>query len=204
MLKRTITLLLILLLIGLGASVSAQEPSRAGLVVVLGDGTAISRCVEFAEDEINGFELLNRSGLAMETGTASLGTTVCRIEETGCPGSDCFCQCKGGDCVYWSYWHWQEDGWQYSQAGAGIYQVINGAVEGWTWGPGTPQDAPEPPQITFEEICASPVAVPEMATAVPAPESTTSGQTQWWGYAVLGLIILGLGGLMLAKGRRTS
>ncbi len=48
MLKRTITLVLILLVIGLGASASAQEPNRAGLVVVLADGTAVTRCVEFA------------------------------------------------------------------------------------------------------------------------------------------------------------
>ncbi len=220
MLKRTITLVLILLVIGLGASASAQEPNRAGLVVVLADGTAVTRCVEFAEDEINGLELLNRSGLAMETGTASFGTSVCRIEETGCPGNDCFCQCKGGDCVYWSYWHWRDNGWQYSQAGAGIYQVKNGAVEGWTWGPGTPQDAPEPPAVTFDEICAAPVVVPTevseaivattaveptiVATAVPAPQPAASGPTQWLGYAFLGLIVVGLGGLLLVKGRKAS
>ena len=220
MLKRTITLLLILLLIGLGVSASAQELNQAGLVVVLGDGTAVTRCVEFAEDEINGFELLSRSGLAVETGTAAIGASVCRIEETGCPGSDCFCECKGSECVYWSYWHLRDDGWQYSQAGAAIYQVKNGAVEGWTWGPGTPQDAPEPPAVTFDEICAAPVAAPTemsveiveataveptiVATAVPIPEPAVSGQTQWLGYAFMGLIVVGLGGLLLVKGRKAS
>ena len=219
MMKRTIFLLLILLLIGLGASASAQEPNRAGLVVVLGDGTAVTRCVEYAEDEINGFELLNRSGLAVETGTASFGASVCRLEETGCPGSDCYCQCKGSECVYWSYWHLRDDSWQYSQAGAAIYQVKNGAVEGWTWGPGTPQDAPEPPAVTFDDICAAPVVVPtEMSeeivkestaieptipvTAVPSSEPEVVNQTSWIGYVLLGLIVVGLGGLMLARGRK--
>lgn len=210
MLKRTITFTLILLLISLGVSVSAQEPNQAGLVVTLEDGTAVTRCIEFTEDEINGLELVSRSGLEVETGTASFGASVCRIEETGCPGNDCFCQCKGGDCVYWSYWHLRDDGWQYSQAGAGIYQVKDGAVEGWTWGPGTPQNAPEPPAFTFDEICTTPVETPVAisqevgpeATAVPAPESSTSGQNQWMGYGLLGLIVLGLGGLLLARGRK--
>lgn len=211
MLKRTVFLTLIFLLIGLGASASAQELNRAALVVVLDDGTAVTRCIEFAEDEINGFELLNRSGLAVETGTASFGASVCRLEETGCPGSDCFCQCKGNDCVYWSYWHWRDDGWQYSQAGASVYQVKNGAVEGWTWGPGTPQDAPEPPAVTFDDICAALVAAPTEtsvagveATAVPTTEPTAVSQTQWLGYAFLGLIVAGLGGLLLVKGRKAS
>lgn len=213
MLKRTITFTLILLLLGLGASAWAQEPNRAGLVVTLADGTAVSRCVEFSEEEITGLELVSRSGLSVETGTASFGTSVCRIEETGCPGNDCFCQCKGGDCVYWSYWHLGDDGWQYSQAGAGIYQVKNGAVDGWTWGPGTPQDAPEPPAVTFDEICATPAEVTaaptgmseEVAaapTAVPAPESTPTGRGQWLGYVLLGLIMVGLGGLLRARGRK--
>ena len=215
MLKRTITLTLIMLLVGLGASASAQEPNRAGLVVTLEDGTAVTRCVEFTEDEINGLELVNRSGLAVETGTAAFGTSVCRIEETGCPGSDCFCQCKGGDCVYWSYWHLGDDGWQYSQAGAGIYQAKNGAVDGWTWGPGTPQDAPEPPALTFDEICAAPATVNQETapepTAVTAPIETPPTSTpepafansgQWLGYILLGLIVVGLGGLLLTRGRR--
>lgn len=213
MLKRTLTFTLILLLIGLGTSVSAQEPNRAGLVVTLEDGTAVTRCIEFTEDEINGLELLNRSGLAVETGAASFGASVCRVEETGCPGNDCFCQCKGGNCLYWSYWHLRDDGWQYSQAGAGIYQVKNGAVEGWTWGPGTPQDAPEPPAVTFDEICAAPAAIsqetalePTAVTTpietIPASEPASSGRAQWLGYGLLGLIVVGLGGLLLARGRK--
>lgn len=219
MLKRTITLTLILLLVGLDASAAAQEPNRAGLVVALEDGTAVTRCIKFTEDEINGLELLNRSGLAVETGAASFGASVCRIEETGCPGNDCFCQCKGGNCLYWSYWHLGDDGWRYSQAGAGIYQVKNGAVEGWTWGPGTPQNAPEPPALTFDEICAAPAeepaaisqeAVPEPTTAaapietipVSTSQPVSSSSVQWLGYSLLGLIVVGLGGLLLVRGRK--
>jgi hypothetical protein len=211
MLKRTIALTLILLLIALTASVSAQEPNRAGLVVMLEDGTAVTRCVEFTEPEITGFELLTRSGLDVETASVSLGAAVCRLEDTGCPGNDCFCQCEGGgDCVYWSYWHLRDGQWQYSQAGAGMTRVQNGTVQGWTFGPGTPQDALEPPPTTFDEICAAPAAAPEaaaaeptvVATAVPAPQPATSGSNQWLGYILLGLIVMGLGGLLLARGRK--
>ncbi|MCB9422456.1 MAG: hypothetical protein H6667_21820 [Ardenticatenaceae bacterium] len=211
MFKRTIALILILLLIGLAASASAQETNRAGLVVMLVDGTTLIRCVEFTEPEITGFELLTRSGLDVETASVSLGAAICRLEGTGCPGSDCFCQCKGGgDCVYWSYWHLQDDQWRYFQAGAGMTRVQNGTVQGWTFGPGTPQDALEPPPTTFDEICAASMVAPEavtveptvVATAVPDPIPTESSSNQWLGYGLLGLVVLVAGGLLLARGRK--
>ena len=209
---RLVAFTLILLLAGWVAPISAQEANRAALVVVLGEGTAVSRCVEFAEAEINGLELINRSGLAMETGTASFGASVCTIDGTGCPGDDCFCQCKGGgDCVYWSYWHLTDGEWQYSQAGAAAYRVKDGMVEGWVWGPGSPQEAPEPPPITFDDVCDDPTApvegVEEAApagTAVPpsTEEPASSSALQWLGYGLFLLIVVGLGGLLLARGRQ--
>jgi hypothetical protein len=210
MLKRTIFLVLILVAGGVTA-VTAQETNRAALVVLLADGEAVTRCVEFDEAEVTGLELLNRSGLEIVTAAEAMGPAVCSVADTGCPANDCFCQCKGGDCVYWSYWHLREGEWRYSQAGASIFQVSDGMVEGWTFGPGTPQDALEPPLLTFDEVCAAPaVELTVVATAVPQPtidqpaEPEAANQTSWLGYGLLGLIVVGVGGLLAARGRKTQ
>ncbi|RLC66222.1 MAG: hypothetical protein DRI48_05180, partial [Chloroflexi bacterium] len=41
----------------------AQSPNRVGLVVRFGDGSLVTRCVEFSEPEISGYDVLTRSGL---------------------------------------------------------------------------------------------------------------------------------------------
>ena len=41
----------------------AQTGNQAALVVVHGDGSLVTRCVEFNEPQINGYDLLQRSGL---------------------------------------------------------------------------------------------------------------------------------------------
>jgi hypothetical protein len=194
MLKRTISLIG-LILIGLVTAVSAQEPNRAALVIRLEDGQTISHCVEFTEAEINGYELLNRSGLELETEVVGMGATVCSIEGQGCPANDCFCQCKGGgDCLYWSYWQLKEGAWQYAQAGASTYRVYDGDIQGWSWGIGTPDEAVEPPLLTFDEVC----------TENPENDTQTTNETAaqtipWLGYAIFGIVILGLGGFLALK-----
>ncbi len=203
MLKKRLLSILTLLLIAAAAvlsaaaAVTAQEPNHAGLVIVLPDGETLTRCVAFAEDEISGFEAMSRSGLTLETTVSGMGATICSVETVGCPADDCFCQCKGGgDCVYWSYWHLQDGGWDYSQAGAGNYRLHDGAVDGWVWGPGTPNKAIEPPQLTFDDICAE----PDLAAAGKMTNDESSGQS-WLGYALFGAIVLGLGGVLVTKRR---
>lgn len=198
---------LLLWLVGITA-VSAQEPNRAALVVRLEDGQAVSRCVEFTEAEISGYELLNRSGLGVETDVVGMGATVCRIEGQGCPANDCFCQCKGGgDCLYWSYWMMQDGQWQYAQAGASSYRVQNGDVQGWSWGIGTPNEAVEPPTMTFDEICSVEVVAPT-AAAIPAataqdtPQSAALTPKNWLSYALLAAIIIGLGSMLAIRRQR--
>lgn len=161
------------------ANVQAQEPNRAGVVVQHGDGDVVTACVEFEEPALSGLELLRRSELDMIY-AASAGVTVCSIDGEGCqyPSEDCFCQCMGdGPCTYWSYWHLDaETGqWAYSQLGAGAYEVTPGTVDGWRWGAGTPGNAPEPPQITFAEICEP--APSSTVTALPATATRTGTST---------------------------
>ncbi len=145
---------------------------RAGLVVRFGDGSTRTACVALDEDgEANGEELLRASGLSTVTVfSTSNGALVCKIEQEGCPKEDCLCQCKnlGQDCRYWAYYRLGTAGWEYSNVGASGARVRDGAVEGWSWGPGGVDNGVEPPLITFSEICALPATATPTATTVPS------------------------------------
>ena len=138
----------------------AQEANRVGLVVQMGDGDGARvemRCIEFQEAQISGYDVLLRSGLALEVSVdAGSGAFVCGIGGAGCPATDCRCQFPPN---YWSYWH-LSGAWVYSQAGVGDYEVNPGDVEGWSWGAGTP-----PTVIPFDQICAPPTTDTPTATA---------------------------------------
>ncbi len=200
------------------AIVLAQEENRAGLVIVHEEGLVETACVTFSEASLTGSELLSRSNLNVERNVVGLGEQVCRIGETGCPATDCFCQCQGGaDCTYWSYWQNTAEGWRYSQAGAGMVAVTDGVVQGWVWGPGSSGAAPEPPVITLDEICAlpEPTLTPAAATVTfpaatalalaqatatsaaalvtPNASTPTSGSTSPWPYVVFMGLLLALG-----------
>ena len=117
----------------------AQSLNQVALVVQHGDGTTFTQCVEFGEEQITGFDVLQRAGLDLVFASGGGGAEICKIGPDGCdnPG-DCWCQCKGKDCLYWSYWHFLDGTWRYSPLGASLYKVGHGAVEGWVWGIGTP------------------------------------------------------------------
>ncbi|MGC9468801.1 MAG: hypothetical protein ACP5HS_09425 [Anaerolineae bacterium] len=131
----------------------AQEPAqRAGIVVVHGDGSVVTRCVAFDEPTISGLTALQRAGLTLSTAAGPLGVTICSLDGEGCPTSDCFCECKSADCAYWNYYHRNADGsWAYANAGAASRQLQDGDVDGWVWGDGTTA----PPLLSFEAICAA-------------------------------------------------
>lgn len=149
------------------SSATAQQvPNRAGLVVRFGDQRTETRCVEFSEPEITGLELLERSGLGLAVDYQAGGAAICSINDTGCPADDCFCQCAGGaDCVYWSFWQHQSNGWRYSAGGAGVIIVRDGELNGWSWGPGSVTEAIPPQETSFDEICVA--AAPSTPTFVP-------------------------------------
>jgi hypothetical protein len=169
----TLVLFVLLLLLIMPADMLAQTPNQAALVVRFSDGSTHSQCIEFSESKISGYELLARSGLSLEVDTGS-GLSVCSINGTGCPASNCFCQCTGGDeCVYWSYWHFSGGIWQYSNIGASLYQVGDGVVEGWSWGAGSPSNAISPPVVSFEDVCGSAATATPLPTNTPVPPTAT-------------------------------
>jgi hypothetical protein len=177
-------LLLVLTVAGLLPNpLGAQADHRVALVVRFDDENVISRCISFPEDQISGYDVLDRSRLEIVADFGGMGAAICKIEDTGCPASNCFCQSPPD---FWSYWHLQDGTWAYSPAGASGYQVSDGAVEGWSWGPGEP-----PPVISFDKICAPPptdTPVPPTDTSVPPtaapttppPTATTVPEPEAW------------------------
>jgi len=189
---------LILLAGGAQRQAVAQEGGRAGVVVRFADDRVESRCVTFDVAEINGYTLLQRSGLVVDVKSEGQGGLVCAIDGTGCGVNDCLCQCQGDPCVYWSYWRRDDDGWTYSAAGSTIRRISDGDVDGWSWGPGSLTSAIEPPLLTFDEICSAETeAVGELADA------EASASTGWPTYTLFGLVIVVIGvGALIANKRK--
>lgn len=167
------------LCLSLGAVlVQADSPNRVGLVVSH-DGEVITRCVEFSEEAITGYEILQRSGLDLNADvTSGMGAAICRLDGQGCtyPADDCFCQCQGAECVFWRYWQSDGQAWRFSSMGATGNKVQPGQVEGWSWSAGDSGSGGQaPPFIPFEEICAAaPTDTPvPTATNTPVPPTAT-------------------------------
>ncbi len=221
--KQSMGIIWLVIWLTLPTAVLAQEAHRAGVVIVHEDGLVETACVTFYEDNITGGELLNRAVLSVERDATGIGDLVCRIGESGCPATDCLCQCQGGDdCVYWSYWHQVDGQWQYSQAGASLYPVEDGAIDGWVWGPGASGSAPEPPAVTLDGLCLEPTVLPPTATWPPAtalasaqgtataaapltpqqnPHPSTAAATAWT-YMFFVALLVGLIGLGLWRRKR--
>jgi hypothetical protein len=191
---------LLALIIG-GLPLGAQNASRAAVVIRFDDETAISKCVSFGEEQINGYELLERSGLTLDAQFEGLGGIVCGIGGTGCAAGDCLCACRGGgECVYWSYWIQADDGWQYAQIGATSQAVQNGQVEGWSWGPGSLTDAIEPPLMRFEDICGIPTGSQIDLSSTQANEPLSFGPIIAFGGIVILLVVI----LLMVSRKRPS
>jgi hypothetical protein len=139
---------------------------RAGLAVFSGGDSLTTDCISFTTDTITGLELLQRSGLVIETATnPSQGTAVCKVGNVGDTSGNCF----GSMPDYWSYWILGDNGWQYSTQGADQNQVADGGVYAWNWGSGN-----APPVITFQNICEGMAYTVPISTPTSAPATVTS------------------------------
>jgi hypothetical protein len=192
-----LALVLLLTLPWAGSAAAQDGGNRAALVVRYEDGSVETKCIAFTEPSITGEELLQRSGLTVVMDYNALaGGAVCSIKGLGCSVRDCFCRCQGADCQYWAYYHWVDGGWQYSQLGASSYRVKDGALEGWSWGPGNFSSGTEPPAARFEEICA------QGAAATSATSASLGSPAPWAGYAGFALVALLLVGAGILVTRR--
>ncbi|MEM7118818.1 MAG: hypothetical protein AAF614_40750 [Chloroflexota bacterium] len=179
--RKHLPLLILSLLILLAhlPQTDAQGGNQVALVVDYGDGNVQTSCLNFSEESLTGYEVLQRSNLPLTVGVGGAGTSICAIGGVGCPASDCFCQCTGGaDCIFWSYWHGQADSWEFSGLGANNYTVYDGAVEGWRWGQGSTQNADPPPFYAFGDICTAPDTPTPIPIVVQATATATTSSSQ--------------------------
>lgn len=162
--------------VGLVARADAASGSnRAGLVVAFPTHTE-TIWVDFAEPEISGRQLLERSGLDVTFSSfGGLGEAVCKIEDTGCANpNDCWCQCQSGSCAYWGYFSLNNGEWAYQPLGLSKRTLGDGDIDGWAWGAGLP-----PPDFPAPKPCPTPSVPPPSAPpsspAAPAANPASGG-----------------------------
>jgi hypothetical protein len=130
------------------SSSPAAAKNHAGLVVVYGNGSVETKCVSFAEPQITGYQLVERSSFPFtaEFYASQKSYAMCSFKSEGCtyPSQKCFCQPS-----FWSYWILKPVGWQSSSQGVSLTSVKNGDVQGFRWGNGSAA----PPPTSFESIC---------------------------------------------------
>jgi hypothetical protein len=172
---RRVWLLLVVLFIWLASDVwpaLADDPIQVGLYVQFEDGSTIAECVTLEGPDATGLDVLGETelDLIIEQG-GFMGTAICKIDETGCdyPAEDCFCQCQGNPCQYWTYWYAEGGAWKASQLGAASRAVTDGDMEGWVWGSG--QVGP-PAALLETDVCASQATNTPGATATAASDAT--------------------------------
>ena len=127
---------------------------HAALVIQHASGSVITRCVAFAEDQITGLQLVERSGVQYEAqGFGSMGSAMCQLDRepsTVPPG--CF-----GSGPYWQYYHRQGGSWQTSAFGASSSGLRDGAMDGWRYAVGKNQ---APTVVGFASVCRAPAPSP--------------------------------------------
>lgn len=185
-------------------SASGADMNVAGLVVDYGDGRMSYALVPFAEEEINGIELLRRSGLGLVTvGFGGMGDAVCQIENTGCPVDDCrrrLCQTSDPESPFWRYLRQTAPGdWEFLALGASGASVEDGDIDGWSW-TGTEASLPS---LTMDEVAERAGANATLLAASDAPSAilrTQGGNTgeQVPAGAVTGAVAVGIIGLVAA------
>jgi hypothetical protein len=76
---------------------------------------------------------------------------------------------------YWSYWHWQQGRWVYSQTGAAGYHPKAGAVEGWAFGSYGANDQPPLPAADYAGVCGNEdVATSKVTSSASKPAAATT------------------------------
>lgn len=143
---------------------------HAALVIQHASGSLITRCVAFAEDQITGLQLIDRSGVQYEAQSfGSVGIAICQLDrEPSSVPPGCF-----GSGPYWQYFHRRGGGWQTSALGAGSSALHDGDMDGWRYASGANQ---APGNVAFASVCAAPAPPPAASAThvVPAPIQTTA------------------------------
>ncbi len=151
----SLAVLLAALLLHPAPTLADGELHHAGLIVRDGEGRITYAWVPFPEEEIDGVQLLERSGIPVVTvNFGALGEGVCSIAGQGCGVTECrrnVCQASAADAPYWQYFQQNDDDpgiWTWQVLGPSAAKVEDGEVFGWSW----TADEPALPGIGAVEI----------------------------------------------------
>jgi hypothetical protein len=185
----------------------AQEPNVAGLIVDYGDGRISYAVVPFEEEEINGLDLLQESGLDVVTvGFGGLGDAVCQVDDTGCPVDDCrkrMCQTSDPESPFWQFSKLGDEGeWLFVATGASGAKVRDGDIYAWSW----VGSDPELPVLSLDELAERAGGHPSedenrayLRTEGEAPEDDAGGGSS---AAIAGIgVIVGVAGALVMRSR---
>lgn len=149
---------------------------QAGLVIEHGDGSVDTYCVGFSGDSITGAQLLSRAGI----GVVQFNGAVCAVgNQEGCfqphDFASCYCDSYPPKNLYWSFFTAKPgQPWVYSPVGFASAAAKNGDLQAWRWGVGGPNNAPPPPAISFQQVCASSALEPTATSSQPATVQPTA------------------------------
>jgi hypothetical protein len=181
---------------------AATYPHHVALVVELGDGEQVGRCVGFNASSISGEEVLQASGLEYATQDyGSLGQAVCQVDEE--PAAYSTCLPSGGS--YWALFTSRAGGaWQAGDVGISSLDFANGDAEGLRYDPETgPDPAPPSPAGVCAAAGSSAPASGGVASASPGAAGAGASPALIAAAAVFG-VLLGLAGLQLVLRRRRT
>ena len=181
---------------------AATYPHHVALVVELGDGESVGRCVGFNASSISGEEVLQASGLEYATqGYGSLGQAVCQVDEE--PAAYSTCLPSSGS--YWALFTSRAGGaWQAGDVGISSLDFANGDAEGLRYDPETgPDPAPPSPAGVCAAAGSSAPASGGVASASPGAAGAGASPALIAAASVFG-VLLGLAGLQLLLRRRRA
>jgi hypothetical protein len=172
--RRLIAILLLGLILAslLAPAALASDPAtrQVGLVIAFPDGTTHLEIVTVPEKATT-FDVLKAARITLTTQDTAYGTSICKINTTGCsfPAEPCFC--KLDPALYWAYYHLDPTAnrWVAALEGVSTHVPADRAVEGFAWSGVDENWNPtvQPPVYTFDQIVAAttqPVPVPEPGT----------------------------------------
>jgi hypothetical protein len=183
----------------------AQGPNVAGLIVDYGDGRVSYAVIPFEEDQINGLDLLSRSGFdVVSVGFGGLGDAVCQVGNTGCSVDDCrtrMCQTSDADSPFWQFSKLGDDGeWLFVATGASGARVHDGDIYAWSW-VGT---EPSLPVMTIDELIeragADPAAMNDLQAHLRTEGESPAdddGGTGVLAVAAIGVVLVAAGFLVV-------
>ncbi len=165
--RSLVVLLTVVALLALTATAAFAQTGgtkQVGLVVTFPDGSTKTEVVTVPATA-TAIDALRASKQTVVTAEGAFGTSLCKINDTGCPAEDCFCD----PAKFWAYYHLNGGAWEGAMEGVGTYVPANQAVEGFAWSGFDANFNPivQPPVYTFAQLVSMqnpPVPIPEPAT----------------------------------------